>query len=156
MRKFNFSHEYLKLRLFRNIHMSVWNCGPLETFTWLFVLSSPLKHSRECLELRHFKKIHTNVWNFVILETFTCAWMLEIASLWKRSRTWIMYCTNLFVKDLPWFRCFSFINSNLLWLLSLLLLKKWQCKAGRERSTPCQSEDLSPSIPTHRIKEEKG
>ena len=31
-----------------------------------------------------------------------------------------------------------------------------QCKAGRERITPYQSEDPSPIIPTHRIKEEKG
>ena len=39
----------------------------------------------------------------------------------------------------------------------LLLLKKgWQCKAGRERLKPCQSEDPNPTTPTHRMKEEKG
>ena len=42
-------------------------------------------------------------------------------------------------------------------LLLLLLLKKgWQCKAGRERLTPYQSEDPNPTIPTHRMKEEIG
>ena len=31
-----------------------------------------------------------------------------------------------------------------------------QCKAGRERLTPYQSEDPNPTTPTHRMKEEKG
>ena len=30
------------------------------------------------------------------------------------------------------------------------------CKAGRERSTPYQSHDPSPTTPTHRMKEENG
>ena len=40
-------------------------------------------------------------------------------------------------------------------ILLLLLKKCWQCKAGRERLTPYQSEDPRPTTPTHRIKEEK-
>ena len=34
--------------------------------------------------------------------------------------------------------------------------KGQQCKAGRERYTPYQSEDPSPTITTYRQKEEKG
>ena len=34
--------------------------------------------------------------------------------------------------------------------------KGWQFKAGRERLTTYQSVDLSPKIPTHRMKEKKG
>ena len=38
----------------------------------------------------------------------------------------------------------------------IIIKKGRQCKAGRERLTPYQSEDLSPTIPTHGRKEEKG
>ena len=39
-------------------------------------------------------------------------------------------------------------------LLIIIIIKKcWQCKAGRERLTSYQSEDPSPTIPTHRMKE---
>ena len=38
----------------------------------------------------------------------------------------------------------------------IIIKKGWQCKAGRERLTPYQSEDPTPTIPTHRMKEEKG
>ena len=31
-----------------------------------------------------------------------------------------------------------------------------QCKSRTERFTPYQSEDRGPTIPTHRMKEEKG
>ena len=41
-------------------------------------------------------------------------------------------------------------------LLLLLLKKGWQCKAGRERLTPYQSEDPNPTTLIHRMKEEKG
>ena len=39
-----------------------------------------------------------------------------------------------------------------------MLLKKVgsECKVGRDRLTPYQSEDHSPTIPTHRMKKEKG
>ena len=40
---------------------------------------------------------------------------------------------------------------------SIIIIKKdWQCKAGRGRLTPYQSEDPSPRLPTYRGKEEKG
>ena len=45
---------------------------------------------------------------------------------------------------------------NVFIILLLLLKKDWQCKAGRGRLTPYQSEDPSPTLPTYREKEEKG
>ena len=42
-------------------------------------------------------------------------------------------------------------------LIIIIIIKRgWQCKAGRERLTPYQSEDPNPTAPTHRKKEEKG
>ena len=38
----------------------------------------------------------------------------------------------------------------------IIIKKRWQCKAGRERLSPYQFEDTSPTIPTHGMKEEKG
>ena len=38
----------------------------------------------------------------------------------------------------------------------IIIKRGWQCKAGRERLTPYQSEDPNPTTPTHRKKEEKG
>ena len=39
----------------------------------------------------------------------------------------------------------------------IIIKKDWQCKTGRGRLTPYQSEDpSSPTLPTHRGKEEKG
>ena len=38
----------------------------------------------------------------------------------------------------------------------IIIKKDWQRKAGRERLTPYQSEDPSPTLPTNRGKEEKG
>ena len=38
----------------------------------------------------------------------------------------------------------------------IIIRKGRQCKAGRERLTPYQSEDPNPTTPTHRMKEEKG
>ena len=41
--------------------------------------------------------------------------------------------------------------------LNIIIIKKyWQCKAGRGRLTPYQSEDPSPTLPTYRGEEEKG
>ena len=41
--------------------------------------------------------------------------------------------------------------------LFIIIIKKfWQCKAGRGRLTPYQSEDPSPTLPTYRGKEKKG
>ena len=41
-------------------------------------------------------------------------------------------------------------------IIIIIIEKGWQCKAGRERLTPYQSEDPNPTIPTHRMNEEKG
>ena len=38
----------------------------------------------------------------------------------------------------------------------IIIRKGRQCKAGRERLTPYESEDPNPTTPTHRMKEEKG
>ena len=38
----------------------------------------------------------------------------------------------------------------------IIIKKDWQCKAGRGRLPPYQSEDPSPILPTYRGKEEKG
>ena len=37
----------------------------------------------------------------------------------------------------------------------IIIKRGWQCKAGRERLTPYQSEDPNPTTPTHRKKEER-
>ena len=42
-------------------------------------------------------------------------------------------------------------------LIFLIIIRKGrQCKAGRERLTPYQSEDPNPTTQTHRMKKEKG
>ena len=41
-------------------------------------------------------------------------------------------------------------------IIIIIIIKDWQCKAGRGRLTPYQSEDPSPTLPTYRGKEEKG
>ena len=47
--------------------------------------------------------------------------------------------------------------ANLLIIIIIIINRKGrQCKAGRERLTPYQSEDPNPTTPTHRMKEEKG
>ena len=38
----------------------------------------------------------------------------------------------------------------------IIIKKDWQCKTGRGRLPPYQSEDPSPTLPTNRGKEEKG
>ena len=40
-------------------------------------------------------------------------------------------------------------------IIIIIIKRGWQCKAGRERLTPYQSEDPNPTTPTHRKKEEK-
>ena len=40
-------------------------------------------------------------------------------------------------------------------IIIIIIKKDWQCKAGRGRLTPYQSEDPSPTLPTCRGKEEK-
>ena len=48
------------------------------------------------------------------------------------------------------------IRETILTKVSIIIKKDWQCKAGRGRSTPYQSKDPSPTLPTYRRKEEKG
>ena len=38
----------------------------------------------------------------------------------------------------------------------IIIKNNWQCKAGKGRLTPYQSEDPGPTQPTYRGKEEKG
>ena len=49
---------------------------------------------------------------------------------------------------------------NIIWyyfiIIIIIIKKDWQCKAGRGRLTPYQSEDRSPTLPAHRGKEGKG
>ena len=42
-----------------------------------------------------------------------------------------------------------------IFFIIIIIKKDWQCKAGRGRLTPYQSEDPSPTLPTYRGKEEK-
>ena len=49
---------------------------------------------------------------------------------------------------------FEMLQINL--IIIIIIKKYWQCKAGRGRLTPYQSEDPSPTAPTCRGKEEKG
>ena len=41
-------------------------------------------------------------------------------------------------------------------IIIIIIKKDWQCKAGRGRLPPYQSEDPSHTLPTYRGKEEKG
>ena len=41
-------------------------------------------------------------------------------------------------------------------IIIIIIKTDWQCKAGKGRLTPYQSEDPSPTLPTYRGKEEKG
>ena len=46
--------------------------------------------------------------------------------------------------------------SGIFTIIIIIIKKDWQCKAGRGRLTPYQSEDPSPTLPTYRGKKEKG
>ena len=41
-------------------------------------------------------------------------------------------------------------------IIIIVIKKDWQCKAGRGRLTPYQSEDPSPTLPAYSGKEDKG
>ena len=48
-------------------------------------------------------------------------------------------------------------NVIIIIIIIIIIIKKGRhCQTGREQLTPYQSEDPSPTIPTHRRKEEKG
>ena len=44
---------------------------------------------------------------------------------------------------------------NIIIIIIIIIQKDWQCKAGRGRLTPYQSEDPCQTLPTYRGKEEK-
>ena len=46
--------------------------------------------------------------------------------------------------------------SIIIMIIIIIIKKYWQCKAGRGRLTPYQSEDPSHTLPIYRGKEEKG
>ena len=46
------------------------------------------------------------------------------------------------------------VNSH--FIIIIIIKQDWQCKAGRGRLAPYQSEDYSPKLPTYIGKEEKG
>ena len=47
-------------------------------------------------------------------------------------------------------------HCKLIIIIIIIIKKDWQCKVGRGRLTPYQSEDPpSPTLPTYRGKEEK-
>ena len=50
----------------------------------------------------------------------------------------------------------SVISLIMIIIIIIIIKRDWQCKAGRERLTPYQFEDPSPTLPTYRGKEEKG
>ena len=50
----------------------------------------------------------------------------------------------------------TYVSMNTNYYFIIIVKKDWQCKAGRGRLTPYQSEDPSPTLPTYREKEEKG
>ena len=41
-------------------------------------------------------------------------------------------------------------------IIIIIIKRDWQCKAGRGRLTPYQSEDPIPTLPTYRGKKKKG
>ena len=47
------------------------------------------------------------------------------------------------------------MRQNARYIIIIIIKKDWQCKAGRGKLTPYQSEDPSPTLPTYRGKEEK-
>ena len=49
-----------------------------------------------------------------------------------------------------------FASYKFIIIIIIIIKRGWQCKAGRERLTPYQSEDPNPTTPSHRKKEEKG
>ena len=75
----------------------------------------------------------------------------------NRSHYWEAVCrTGAFIGK----QCAG-TNRSLYWeaviiIIIIIIKKDWQCKAGRGRLPPYQSEDPSRTLPTYRGKEEKG
>ena len=51
---------------------------------------------------------------------------------------------------------FQIFHADNVIIIIIIIKKDWQCKAGRGRLPPYQSEDPSHTLPTYRGKEEKG
>ena len=72
-----------------------------------------------------------------------------------------MFCLERFSLRFFFLRAFPHVGQFILVSaicinIIIIIRKNWQCKAGRGRLTPYQSEDPSPTLPTYRGKEEKG
>ena len=59
----------------------------------------------------------------------------------------------LFISELG---CTLHMSATCHIIIIIIIKRGWQCKAGRERLTPYQSEDPNPTTPTYRKNEEKG
>ena len=94
----------------------------------------------------------------------TCPHMLTLAFICHSLPSHVITCTSFihhvfkFTQIFPYIKCHIFSAIHFNNILLLLLWKKVASaiKAGWERLTPYQSEDPSPTIPSHRMKEEKG
>ena len=81
-------------------------------------------------------------------------WHINILYIWHISE----YFNYVIIKHYISTVLLLFTLYNILHIVHIIIIIKqgWQCKAGRERLTPYQSKDPNPTIPTHRMKEEKG
>ena len=69
---------------------------------------------------------------------------------------YICICTNILLGNAcVWVSLHDIIIVIIIIISNIIIKKGWQCKAVRERLAIYQSEDSSPTLPTHRIKEEK-
>ena len=103
---------------------------------------------------RHSAQYTDTSYTIYVLSVYTvhCITNVILSILYHLIWYWISSISDLY-KFL-----FSKILYNKLLLYSIIIIirKGRQCKAGRERLTPYQSEDPNPTIPTYRMKEEKG
>ena len=75
--------------------------------------------------------------------------MAQMSSIWAKG------CMLMIVRVLSDLTLLLLLGGGRKSWYIIIIKNCWQCKAGRERLTPYLSEDPSPTIPTHRIKEEK-
>ena len=70
---------------------------------------------------------------------------------YRAIKTW-----NSLPADLRSSSSLSSFRNKLKLIIIIIIKRDWQCKAGRERSTPNQSEDPNPTTPTLERKKRKG